>query len=274
MVRSLVWLPVALGLLTGCANTVQTTSGAAYRAARPEFDPKKGPVIDQEVDQAAAIEPLLRFPARLGLARIQGGQVVAVPPREADAWIAFAKDHADLGSFVPISPLLSEMARRSDGGRDARPVVDTVRLAAARQHVDAVLIYAVGGSSEDAGSALSLADLTIIGAYLVPSRSVKGEATASGLLVDVRNGYPYGTVSAAANADGFVRSVGSAGSARAKLEDAEVDAVGKLAAETGTMVTKLQAELQGKELAAARAARRLSTTAPLRHALPAKESAL
>ena len=208
MVRRFAWLPLTLAVLAGCGNTVQTTSGAAYRAAHPEFDPGKGTAIDQDVDKAAAIEPLLRFPARLGLARIQNGDVAAVPPREADAWIAFAKDHPDLGSFVPISPLLSQFTTRSYNG-DRRPVVETVRLAAARQHVDAVLIYTVAGSSDDTGTALSLADLTIMSAYLVPSRTVKGEATASGLLVDVRNGYPYGTVTTSADADGFVRSVGS-----------------------------------------------------------------
>ena len=239
-------LPLALALLAGCANTVQTTSGAAYRAAQPNFTPVSA--VDQQVAQAANIEPLLRFPARLGLARIQNGQVVAVPPREADAWIAFAHDHADLGSFVPISPLLAGFTTHGTG-TDATSMADIVRLAAARQHVDAVLIYTVGGTTADDGSALSLTDLTIIGAYLVPSRTVKGEATASGLLVDVRNGYPYGTVTATATADGFVRSAGSYTRANEKLQDAEVDAVGKLAAEVGTMTTKLQAELQAKQVA-------------------------
>lgn len=245
--RKCAWL-FAVALLSGCANTVQTTSGAAYNAARPEFDAAKGNPIDREVSQAANIEPLLRFPARLGLARIQNGQVVAVPPREADAWIAFAHDHADLGSFVPISPLIAQLAHPA--GPDARTVADTVRLAAARQHVDAVLIYSVGGTSQDTASALSVADLTIIGAFLVPSRSVKGEATASGLLIDVRNGYPYGTVTASATADGFVQSIGSGDKSRQKLEDAQVAAVGKLAAEVGTMTTKLAADLQAKELQA------------------------
>ena len=261
---TLVTLTLSALALAGCANTVQTTSGAAYRAARPGFDPKQsGSAIDQQVDQAAAIEPLLRFPARLGLARIQNGAVVAVPPREADAWIAFAHDHADLGTFVPIIPLLTQLAPRNPGSAS---VGDTVRLAAARQHVDAVLIYSVAGSRADNASPLSIADLTIIGAYLVPSRTVKGEATASALLVDVRNGYPYGTATATASADGFVPSVGSGSQAREKLEDAEVAAVGKLAAEVGIMAGKLQADLQAKELAELRAARTDSPAARPRRA--------
>ena len=46
------------------------------------------------------------------------------------------------------------------------------------------------------GTPLNLADLTIIGAYLFPSRVVRARGYASALLVDVRNGYPYGTAAA------------------------------------------------------------------------------
>lgn len=34
-------------LLSGCQNGVQTTSGAAYRAARPEFTPSDNSAIDR-----------------------------------------------------------------------------------------------------------------------------------------------------------------------------------------------------------------------------------
>jgi hypothetical protein len=244
-------LPLTLALLAGCQNSVQTSSGAAYRAARPALDARDVSAIDRAVDQAANVEPLLRFPARIGLARILNGRIVPVPPREADAWIDLAKAHADLGSFVPISPLIAEMVR--SGAGNAATVIDGVRLGAARQHVDAVLIYTVGASGDDAGSPLSLLDLTIIGAYLVPSRSVKGDAAASALLLDVRNGYPYGTANAVASASDFVPSVGSGRQGALVREDAEIAAVGKLAAQVDIMMGKLQTDLQTKEIADLRA---------------------
>ncbi len=193
----------------------------------------------------------MRFPATLGLARIQNGALQPVPPREADAWIAFAKAHGDYGSFVPISPLIADMAAGVSGDV-AKTVVDRIRLGAARQHVDAVLIYTVAYSSTDETSPLSLLDLTIVGAYLVPSRSIHGEATATALLLDVRNGYPYGTVTTSAHQGGFVPSVGSRQESQDLAEDAQVDAVGKLTVELDPMLAKLRNDLQTKELASLR----------------------
>jgi hypothetical protein len=242
---------LALLLLSGCTD-VQTTSGADYSAARPDFHPADASAIDQAVDRSANVEPLLRFPARIGLARLEYGRIIPVPPREADAWIAFGEAHASYGSFVPISPLVAGMAS-SGVGRIADSVVNQVRLGAARQHIDAVLIYAVADSSKDHASVLSLLDLTIIGAYLVPSRSVAGEAVATGLLLDVRNGYPYGTASAKATATSFVPSVGSDNKANDLKDDATVQAVAKLTGELDTMMATLRTELDEKELTRLRA---------------------
>lgn len=246
---------LALLLLSGCANDVQTTSGAAYLAARPEFDARTGTEMDRAVAAAANVEPLLRFPARIGLARIRNGDISTIPPREADAWIAFGRANGQYGTFVPISPLVAELtagpAYDASGARAARSVIDRVRLGAARQQVDAVLVYTAASQTQDNSSPLSLLDLTIIGAYLVPSRSVGGEATASALLLDVRNGYPYGTATATSRETGFVPSVGSGRRSSDLASDAEVAAVGKLTTEVDAMMRRLQTELANRPLPAA-----------------------
>jgi hypothetical protein len=133
------------------------SSGADYLAARPDYSPASGTDLDKAVAHAADVEPLLRFPARLGLARISGGQFVPLPPREADAWIAFAQSHGQYGEFVPVSPLVGELATGGAGlpNYGSNPLVP-IRLAAARQHVDAVLVYSVGGYGEDKASLLSV----------------------------------------------------------------------------------------------------------------------
>ena len=169
---------------------MQTSSGAGYLAARPEFRPAAGNSVERAVYDAAKAEPALRFPARLGLARLQSGSLSAIPPGEGDKWLALAKDlGTTYGEFVPISPLVADMA---SSGRTNDTAVDKIRIGAARQHVDAVLIYEVVTSDKDRGSVLSLADLTIIGSFLIPSRSIEGQAIANAVLMDVRNGYPYG----------------------------------------------------------------------------------
>jgi hypothetical protein len=50
----------------------------------------------------------------------------------------------------------------------------------------------VAGTTKDNATPLSFADLSIIGMFIVPSRHLKAEGFASALLLDVRNGYPYG----------------------------------------------------------------------------------
>lgn len=241
----LVPLILPLLLMSGCANNTQLSSGAEYLAARPEYSAASGTDLDKAVARAANVEPLLRFPARIGLARISHGQFVPVPPREADAWIAFAQFHGQYGEFVPVSPLVGDLVTAGAGlpKYGSNPIVP-IRLAAARQHIDAVLVYAVGGYSKDKASPLSILDLTIIGAYLVPSRSVEGSAIASALLFDVRNGYPYGTVSATSTQTGFVPSVGSGNQSQNLQVDAQVDAVAKLTGEVDKMLATLHDEIE------------------------------
>ena len=251
----------AILLLAGCGtNGVQTSSGAAYVAARPDFNARNGPKIDQAVERAARVEPLLRFPARIGIARIgsYGYQNAdGVPPREADAWIAFAKSHADYGMFEQVSPLVMQMAQ-SITGDTASSIIDRIRLGAARQHLDAVLVYSVDESTSDRSTPLSVFNLTVIGAYLVPSHGIKGEAVASALLLDVRNGYPYGTATATGKETSFVPSIGSEDKVRTLTGDATVTAVANLTTEVDSMMSRLRTELRDKRtttIAAKRASR-------------------
>jgi len=150
------------------------------------------------------------------------------------------------GEFVPISPLVAEMA---SAGRQDDTVVDKIRIGAARQQVDAVLIYGVLQNQRDRGTVLSLADLTIVGSFLVPSRAIEGQATANAILMDVRNGYPYGTATSTAQQTGFVVNSGSGERARDLA-----DAAGKRAADVGRMVARLKSELDTKELTRLRTA--------------------
>ncbi len=186
------WLGAAL-MLAGCGGP-QTSSGADYIASRPEFRPAPGNTVERAVFDAANVEPNLRFPARFGLARLQGGSLTNIPSEEAAAWLALAaKAGRSYGTFVPISPLIASMADSAESGTERYSGVDRICIAAARQHVDAVLIYEATGQATDKVTALSVLDLTIVGAFLIPTRAVGGQAKAYALLVDVRNGYPYGT---------------------------------------------------------------------------------
>jgi hypothetical protein len=81
----------------------------------------------------------------------------------------------------------------------AQNLIETIRLAAARQHLDAVLIYEVDATADSKNNPLSIADWTLIGAFVLPSQNVKAQGVAQAMLIDVRNGYPYGTIQAKAD---------------------------------------------------------------------------
>lgn len=245
-------------LSVAACTTVQTTSGGDYVAARPEWAAAQGVSakpgaaggsIERAVFEAANAEPLLRFPARIGLARIHQGRLTTVPPGEADAWLELIRTRgAAYGEFVPVSPLVAQLTAASVAGRDTvRSAVDTIRIGAARQHLDAVLVYEVAGGRRDNATPLSVLDLTIVGNFLVPSRALQGRATAAAMLIDVRNGYPYASTSAQAEEDGVWTNSGSTDRSMELMRRTEVEAVRRLTIEVGNAMERLRADLDRRD---------------------------
>jgi hypothetical protein len=195
-------LTAALG---GCGYTVQTKSGKAWLAASPPETIANND-MDQAVRKVAAVEPTLRFPARIGIARLGAGGLMAPSAEEIDVWAEMSKQLGrSYGEFVPVSPLIAEMLEpdlpASSMYSPARRGLDEIRLAAARQHIDAVLIYEVDATADSERTPLSLADWTVLGAFFLPLHQTKACGVAQAMLIDVRNGYPYGTVQSIAEDD-------------------------------------------------------------------------
>lgn len=259
-------LAVAVG---GCAAQSQMTSGVDYLARYPagQAAPRhaagqaegasaaadRTPSLDELVRQAAAVEPNLRLPARIGLARLSQGRLVTIPEEEAMIWRKLAeKLGPSWGEFVGVSPLAAAFAfaavdkeprdRRSSGLEDA---VDRVRIGAARQHIDIVLVYETDGSGQASSTPFAVGNLTILGGYLLPGEHVKAKARAAALLLDVRNGYPYGVATAGADGEGYAPSFTWRDRERELLRDAQLEAVANLAGN----VEKLTFDLAAKALA-------------------------
>lgn len=249
--RRIVFVAGAALLATACTGTVQTTSGQAYLDGY-RTDNVGGAAVDASVREAAAVEPQLSFPARIGLARIAspaGGTaaLTSIPSDEVALWADVAHTLGpSFGEFVPISPLVAEMMSPRDGSGNVGSVVSAIRLAAARQHVDVVLIYETFGTAKSEGNFLAIADLTIIGAFLLPNRDVEAQGAAQAILIDVRNGYPYAQLQAAAD-DTSLSASANADAARDSLsEKVRREALGKLIAEADPTMRKLRAELEAK----------------------------
>lgn len=226
---------LAIALLPACSTHMQTTSGSDYLSRYDEshtadYSPTTG--VDADVRRIAAIEPDLRFPARIGLARIDNGQLVTLPGDEGYIWQDLASELGEgYGEFVPVSPLIAATVSDAKYSRDPGDTIAHIRRGAARQHLDYVMIYEVGASRQEKANALALADLTIIGMFVLPTRSLEVEASASAIMLDVRTGYPYATLTAHAEKSGVTRVVSGRSSTQALVDTAEERAVAKLAGE-------------------------------------------
>ena len=146
--------------------------------------------------------------------------LISVPQDESEAWATLHHSLGpSFGEFVPVSPLITSMVSKTNTSRfDRRDVVNNIRRGSARQHLDYVLIYEVSDTSDKTRNALQVADLSILGLFILPSRNIKVDSTATAMLIDVRNGYPYGTATAFAERKAVTTSVGSRGR-KAKLKD-------------------------------------------------------
>ena len=114
-----------------------------------------------------------------------------------------------------------------------------IRLGAARQHLDHVLVYEVFSETKTTKLASSVANWTIVGGYFVPSREIETTGFANALLIDVRNGYPYGTASATLNATELAASQTYRDRARNLSDINQIATVIKLIPEVQNMMEKL-----------------------------------
>ncbi len=256
-------LLVFISLLVACANSVQTTSGKAYlekyahvpvlstsEAASQGFD------IDAAVREAAAIEPILEFPARIGLVRVAGyGEISDIPEAEALHWADLVDRLGDgFGTFVPINPLIAKLVQPNFANSQNSPldVVSTIRLVAARQHLDAVLMYEVNTSQEVEHNAMAAADFSIITAFVLPSRKVKGEAIGTALLIDVIQGYPYGTVETRLQEQKLTTLWGASNKGDEIATRLRASVTKELVSEAETMFSELRMQLAARRLEAYR----------------------
>lgn len=239
-------------LITGCTSHIQTSSGRSYLdkyepASSDSSSKNETSNIDELVRQAANIEPTLRFPARIGIARIDRGYLTAIPEQEIAYWEQSRKNIGpQFGDFIPVSPLITEMAATSvnwDHKNKALDVVNKIRLGAARQHMDAVLIYEVYSREQSDSNILSVANLTIIGAYLLPSQAVETQGYANALLIDVIQGYPYGTAEASLEKTEMASTFGRRDKMTALSDEIKAEVSSKLIVEVEEMFKNLMLAL-------------------------------
>jgi hypothetical protein len=213
---------VVVGGVAGCES-----SGMSLRETRTEnysaylysmYD-------DAAAQQAADTRGPLRTPLRVGVAQV--GEVA--PP---DAMMDRLRREQRLFAAVqPVPAIFGEASANKVDGAEARRRVRMMRQHAQDLGLDYLLLY---GGTIDYGSQetpTSVMDLTIVGAYVVPSRDVKAAARASGSLIEVRSGRVVLSASAEGARQKWVPAMSQGGAKVEVLEGLRDEVVGKLAEE-------------------------------------------
>ena len=206
--------------------------------------------LNEEVKIIANIEPSIEFPSRIGLVKLFNGRISNLSPDEVEAWEDARRTMGSkFGEFITVSPMIAEMVytprnTNSKSKIKSSEIFRKIRLGAARQHLDHVLVYEVFSETKTTKLASSVANWTIVGGYFVPSREIKTTGFANALLIDVRNGYPYGAASASLNATELSASQTYRDRARNLSDINQIATVIKLIPEVQNMMEKLMKSLK------------------------------
>jgi hypothetical protein len=213
--RALVSIVLAaiFALLTGCATTglsMRETPGDFSTIALSLHD-----VAPPSTQPAAPLRPA-SFPVRLAVAQL--GEIA--PPEDMLAALREQRD-----TFIDVQAVPSAMSNYnvaynySRRGGHHHSTGDHVggqlddRKQAIRQQVDSMRAYArdggadylllFGGTVDRASTStpLSIFDLTIVGAFIIPSKQIMAEGRAGAALIDVRDGRSVMTFNAQSKGD-------------------------------------------------------------------------
>lgn len=137
-------------------------------------------------------------PTSIGLARVDQGRLIVAPFEELRSWAALSMRFEGAATLFPVSPtsLNSVSAEFAEGGQESSNRIDEIRLAAALQGQNFVLIY---GEGVDANAGM-------IGGqkyeYSGLSNTVNlPKAQIKGALVGTYTGRIYGVISTNENAN-------------------------------------------------------------------------
>ena len=145
-------------------------------------------VTDQDIKTALAQQPQLKFPFKLAV-ELQWGECYEC----GDAWREADKQEImSWGQQLKQSGMVSEMFLVPDVF--AKKDLKDIRLAAAQQGADAVLVVRSVSGTDEYWNPASFLYITIVGAWIVPGNDVDALVMLRGAMWDVGNSYLYVTV--------------------------------------------------------------------------------
>jgi hypothetical protein len=197
------WCALVL-LLGGCAKSYTTPGGAADFSRLGLTADAKAAMTDKSVQAILEKRPLVTFPARIAVARVQAGDytsyyyhhnyvssastgaysVITVRDIEKDEDFAALEGLPEVSGVAPLKRILLDQTMNSDL---------ELRNAAAKLHANLLLYYTFDTSFY---TDTFLHPLSLISLGLAPNKDAHVTTTASAVLMDVNNGYIYAVVEA------------------------------------------------------------------------------
>lgn len=167
-------------------------------------------ITEDEIKRILELKPQIKFPFKLGVYfsesyggwyRWYGSNYRKWGKNEQETtWLDQLKTEGIISDVVPISSVTVT------GHDDKKGFLKTIRFAAARHGVDAVLIVDYNCGVDRYNNYSAVLYLTILGGYLVPGTHSDALVIMKGALWDVRNEYLYLTV----DAEGEAKKIGPA----------------------------------------------------------------
>ena len=198
--RAVAWsgLVVLSALCLGCASYVTPGPGARM-ALFGATEAEREQLTDYSIQQVLDRKPLAQFPTGLAVVRVQApgyrsytghgwgrGRYSVVLDRDIET-----EEHFERLRKLPLVTDVATVSRLllpQDLNSDKE-----LRRAAAMLHTDVLLIYTLDTSFEIEGYAEPLTVLTL---GMLPNQQASVRTTASGVLLDTRNGYVYAVLEA------------------------------------------------------------------------------
>lgn len=210
---------------------------------------------------ASAAQPTMSFPISLQLIRLQAADYRSFSIGTLASGSFSAVTSAELATPQRLHalaqwPLVADVqALRGESLPQQLETLDDLRLAAAKNLADVLIVYTIDTRFESGGE--SLAPLAELSLGKAPAQETHIQSVASALLLDVRTGYPFGTVQASARVDDLDGAWLTAAALDRKRIDAEQQAFAALLTEAGKLWAGVAAQngFTGSDASAASAVR-------------------
>lgn len=180
MCRALLWFPLLA--VMGC------TTGFDRVALHQQLNGNAFLVNDADIEKVLALKPQIRFPANVAVyldsGRFGEWRWDAQDKQALTDWGEALKHEGIAASFFLIPDLIVGEKQN----------LDSLRVAAARCGADVLLVIRGASQNNTYKNATAALNLTVVGGYVVPSTHCDSLFVMQGALIDVGNGFVYGSV--------------------------------------------------------------------------------